>query len=94
MTKRGDYAPERTGRLMKQTELTHHGPAVVVNALAGESLCVIKGKDTTKWKFYASTRWRDIPSPGAQMSASNGDLQNNRVTRDVPMSYFDRKVRQ
>jgi hypothetical protein len=48
---------------MKQTELAHHGTAVIVDALARKPVLRIEGKDTAEREFHASTGCGHSPSP-------------------------------
>jgi hypothetical protein len=45
MAERGGNATEPAFGLVKQTELTHHSAAVIVDAFAGEPVFAIEGKD-------------------------------------------------
>lgn len=94
MAEGGDNAAEPSLWLVKQAELTHHGAAVIVDSLASEPVFAIEGEDTAKWEFDASARCRHTSSPRPQVGASNRDLQNDRIARNVPMSYLDRKIGQ
>ena len=94
MAQGGDEASQRPFRLMKQTELTHHRPPVVVDALAGESVLGIEGEDAAEREFHASAGCRHSSSPDSQVGAPNRDLKNDRIACYVPMSYIDGEVGQ
>ena len=93
MSRQNGDLPQYGLRLVENTELSQHSPAVVIDFFPGKTVIVVEGVHTAERELDSSPRRRKT-TPSAEVRTPNHDFNENGVVRDMLALDFDLQVRQ
>jgi hypothetical protein len=83
MSRQNGDLPQYGLRLVEDTELSQHSPAVVIDFFPGKTIIVVEGVYTAERELNSLPRRRKT-TPPAEVRTPNHDFNENGVVREVP----------